>query len=129
MNVFVIVFLFLFAPTFKSAQDASSAPDGTLLALGDYCYTITANRDGAEQPIGLTFQSIHRQQVDGIDVLAIVVHQRFSNGKFDMRDSFLLRRSDLRPIRLDTIRDGAPHVHLDYTTDRVIGWKMVDGKK
>jgi hypothetical protein len=56
-------------------------------------------------------------------------HQHLSSGKFDMRDSFLLRRSDLRPIRLDTDRDGSPHVHLDYAADHVTGWKMVDGKK
>jgi alpha-L-fucosidase 2 len=39
--------------------------------------------------------------------LAIVVHQHLFNNKFDMRDNFLLRRDDLRPIRLDTDRDGS----------------------
>ena len=120
---------FLVISTITSAQNPSQTPDGTLLKLGDYCYTITADHDGATEPIGLTFQTIHRQQVDGVDALAIVVHQHLSSGKFDMRDSFLLRRSDLRPIRLDNERNGLPHVHLDYTADHVSGWKMVDGKK
>jgi hypothetical protein len=44
-----------------------------------------------------------------------------------MRDSFLLRREDVLPIRLDTDRDGMPHVNLDYATGRVTGWKMVNG--
>jgi hypothetical protein len=46
-----------------------------------------------------------------------------------MRDSFLLRRSDLRPIRLDTDRNGAPHVHLNYAAHRILGWRMVNGVK
>ena len=46
-----------------------------------------------------------------------------------MRDSFLLRRADLRPIRLDSERDGTHHVHLDYAGNRVTGWKLVKGAK
>ena len=122
-----LVGLFLSAQAFGQAP--LSIPDGTVLALGEYCYTITANKDGRQQPIGLTFQSVQRQQVNGVDALAIVVHQQLSNGKFDMRDSFLLHRKNLLPISLDTDRDGVPHVHLAYTTNRVTGWKMVDGKQ
>ncbi len=102
-----------------------TVPDGSRLALGQYCYTMTAMKDGAAKPIGITYQSIARQQVHGIDALAIVVHQHMYSGKFDMRDSFLLRRDDLRPIQLDTDRDGVPHVHLDYSEKLISGWKKV----
>ncbi len=108
---------------------ASLTPDGTRLEQGNFCYTMTMKHDGVEQPSGFTFQSIHQTKVDGVDALAIVVHQHLSSGKFDMRDSFLLRRSDLRPIRLDNDFNGAPHVHLDYTANHVSGWKMVEGRK
>jgi hypothetical protein len=114
---------------FGQTVAASAGPDGSVLALGDSCYTITATKNGLEQPIGFVFQSIRREQTNGIDTLAVVVHQHLSNGKFDMRDSFLLRRADLRPIRLDTDRNGAPHVHLDYTANHVTGWKVVNGSR
>jgi len=132
---FAAVFLALCLPCCSSGQDAVAVPspaivpDGSVLVLGDSCYTITAKQDGTEQPIGLVFQSVQRQEVNGVEALAIIVHQHLSNGKFDMRDSFLLRRSDLRPIRLDTNRNGAPHVHLDYAAHRISGWKMVNGAK
>lgn len=112
-----------------AASNAAIVPDGSVLALGDSCYTITAKQDGKEQPVGLVFQSIQRQEVNGVDALAVIVHQHLSNGKFDMRDSFLLRRNDLRPIRLDTDRNGAPHVHLDYAAQHISGWRMVNGVK
>ena len=51
------------------------------------------------------------------------------SGKFDMRDSFLLRRNDLRPMQLDTDRDGVAHVHLDYSEKQITGWKMVRATK
>lgn len=107
----------------------ATVPDGARLALGDFCYTMTAGKDGKEQPIGYVFQSIRRELANGSDDLVVVVHQHLSSGKFDMRDSLLLHRADLRPIRLDTIRDGAAHVHLDYFAGGVTGWKMVNGAK
>jgi hypothetical protein len=87
------------------------------------------NKDGIEQPIGFVFQRIRCEQSNGVDTLAIVVHQHLLSGKLDMRDSFLLRREDLKPIRLDTDRDGAPHVHLDHTNNHVTGWKVVNGSR
>jgi len=104
-------------------------PDGALLTPGTSCYTITATNNQKEQPIGHVLQTIEAQRADGIDLLAIVVHQHLTNGTFDMRDRFLLRKSDLRPLRLDTDRNGAPHVHLDYTANHVVGWKMVNNLK
>jgi hypothetical protein len=129
------IFLGLCLPNLSSGQATNSSsgvavvPDGSVLTLGDACYAITTKKNGTEQPIGSVFQRIQRRHVNGVDALAIVVHQHLSSGKFDMRDSFLLRRTDLRSISLDTDRDGTPHVHLDYAGDRVTGWKMVNGSK
>jgi hypothetical protein len=122
-------------PQAGGAQAASgvsgtfAAPHGTDLALGDSCYTITTGTDGKEQPIGYVFQSLTNDHLDGVDVLTVVVHQHLLTKKFDMRDRLVLRKADLTPLRLDTDRDGSPHVHLDYTLGRVTGWKMVAGAK
>jgi len=122
--------VFICATSGLLAQSSKPAvPDGRQLATGQYCYTITEVKNGAETPVGVTFQSISRGQSEGTDTLAIVVHQHLFSGKFDMRDSLLLRRDDLRPIRLDSDRDGAPHVHLDYTDRHISGWKMAKGTK
>lgn len=115
------------------AQTASAppaaAPDGSRLALGDSCYTTTVPAGGTAKAIGVTFQSLRATEVGGVPALAIVVHQHMADGSFDMRDSFLLRRADLAPIRLDSERGGQPHVHVEYAKDRVTGWKMVKGVK
>ena len=102
-------------------------PDGTRLREGEVCYAITATKDGATRVIGGVFQSVKRRQSGDVDALAIVVHQRLANGKFDMRDEFLVHRKDLRPISLDNFRGGEAHVHLDYGPSQVTGWKAEKG--
>jgi hypothetical protein len=108
---------------------ASEVPDGRQLREGESCYSILANKGDTPQTIGSVFQSVTRRQVGKTEALAIVIHQRLANGKFDMRDEFLVRRDDLRPISLDNMRDGKPHVHLDYSETGVIGWKVANGNK
>ena len=105
----------------------AAVPDGTRLQEGEACYEITAAKDGAVQVIGGTYQSVKRRNVGGVDALAITVHQRVGNGKFDMRDEFLVHRRDLRPISLDNFRSGEPHVHLDYGSAQITGWKAKGG--
>jgi hypothetical protein len=118
-----------FAQSAPTPPEAAAIPNGSVLALGDTCYTITANKDGSAQPIGYVFQSLKSQQIDGTEILTVVVHQHLLSRRFDMRDSLVLRRVDLLPLHLDTDRDGVPHVHLDYVANRVTGWKMVNGSK
>jgi hypothetical protein len=117
------------AQTASNALGTLAAPNGTDLALGDSCYTITTGTDGKEQPIGYVFQSLASDHIDGVDVLTIVVHQHLVTKKFDIRDRLVLRKTDLTPLHLDTDRDGSPHVHLDYTPGRVTGWKMIGSVK
>jgi len=106
-----------------------TVPDGKRLALGQYCYTMSTTKNGTSTPVGVTFQSIAREQANGVDALAVVVHQHMFDGKFDLRDSFLLRHDNMRPIRLDTDRDGKPHVHLEYSNRHISGWKLQGGAK
>jgi hypothetical protein len=111
------------------ASAADSIPDGKRLKQGETCYTIRARKGGADEVIGTVFQRVSRTRVRGIDALNIVVHQRLANGKFDMRDEFLVRRADLRPLMLNNFRNGKPHVHLDYTERSVTGWKLEQTKE
>ncbi len=108
-----------------SQSPSQVVPDGRRLAPGQYCYIMTMAENGSVKPVGVTFQSITQQQVDGIDALAVVVHQHMFDGTFDMRDSLLLHHDDLRPIRLNSDRDNKPHVHLEYSDTHISGWKMV----
>ncbi len=108
---------------------ASVIPEGRQLREGESCYSILAKKGDTPQTIGSVFQSVTRRQVGKTEALTIVIHQRLANGKFDMRDEFLVRSDDLRPISLDNMRDGKPHVHLDYDETGVTGWKVVDGNK
>lgn len=139
LNVLVLVFLMLnaiftcaergWAQANSNTSGVLTVPNGFDLPLGDSCYTITTVQDGKEQPIGYVFQSLASEHKDGIDELTVIVHQHLLTKKFDMRDRLVLRRMDLTPIRLDTDRDGSPHVHLDYAPGHVTGWKIVNGMK
>jgi len=101
-------------------------PNGALISASETCYSISRTRDGETRLIGATWQSIERDQLDGVDVLRVVVHQRGTGGRFDMRDSFVLRASDLRPIAFENTRNGALHVSLRYEEGRVVGRRMED---
>lgn len=95
-----------------AAAPASPVLHGNRLQAGTTCYVI--ERDGSA--IGETFQSIQTAHVGDVPAWRIVVHQRVSGGKFDLRDEFLVRRSDLRPFSLHSTR-GAP---------AAAGWQQVD---
>lgn len=107
------------------AQDP--APDATLIRDDRACYTINMVRDGAETPIGITWQTIEHVDAEGRPGLRVVVHQSVNGGAFDMRDTFLLDAETLRPIRLENDRKGERHVTLDYAADRVTGSRIEDG--
>src|SRR5260370_11142597 len=67
-------------------------------------------------PIGFVFQSIQRLEAKCVDALAIVVHQHLSSRKFDMRDSFLLRRKLSRMSNF-LLAIGSAHVCTPVTLD------------
>src|SRR5258707_6739333 len=72
------------AQTASGASGTFAAANGTDLAIGDSCYTITSGIDGKEQPIGYVFQSLTTDHVDGVDVMTVIVHQHLLTKKFDM---------------------------------------------
>lgn len=96
--------------------------DGRRIRAGTTCYAI--ERGGA--PIGVTFQSISPTRARGVPAWRIVVHQRIAGGRFELRDSFVVRRSDLRPISLDSRRGtrsaAAWHeIQVNYGSRRITG--------
>jgi len=94
-------------------------PDGSRLQAGTSCYAMTATKGDATQTLGHTFQSIERVKHDGKPALKVVVHQRMG-AKFDMRDTFLLDASTLRPFEMSNERFGKPHVRDVYSDGKVI---------
>ncbi len=111
---------------------ATSLPgiDGTRLAPGSACYAVLRG----DRELGATLQTVEATEVDGVPAWDIVVHQRLAGGAFDLRDHFVLRRTDLAPIRFDSrdaakaARTGHPHtVSLAYAADHVHGSRTAEG--
>jgi hypothetical protein len=97
--------------------------DGSRIRSGSSCYVI--ERGG--NPIGTTFQSVQRARAGRIPAWRIVVHQRAGGGRFELRDEFLVRRSDLRPIGLNSRRgtrsagSGWHDIQVAYTPRAITG--------
>ena len=106
------------------AGAASSRPEGARLSAGDTCYAIVGPKAEGEKTIGATWQSLRRERLDGRPVLRVVVHQHLTGRTFDLRDDLTLDAATLRPIRLDTTRDGRPHAHLEFSDAAVTGFKV-----
>lgn len=108
--------------------DPIPAVDGTKLVAGTQCYAIL--RGG--ETIGATLQRVSPVDADGTPAWDIVVHQRIGDGaQFDMRDHFVLRRSDLRPIAFESRArrgDDTHNIALAYSEDRVTGARTGGGE-
>lgn len=74
--------------------------DGTRLSAGSTCYDITARG----KSVGKTWQRIQAAEKDGRATWDIVVHQRFADGSFDMRDHFVVDRKTMQPLSLESDR-------------------------
>lgn len=101
-------------------------PDGIRLRPDHACYTIYAQQGGQQKDVGVTAQTIESVQIGGRALWRIVVHQRLGNGRFDMRDELVLDRASLRPVSLETLRNGKPYVRLHYEEKRVTGERWDD---
>jgi len=104
------------------SQTPAPVPDGSRLAEGEACYTLSMTRDGQSRAMGVTWQSLKRAERDGRPVLEVVVHQRM--GTFDMRDTFTLDASTLRPLELVNSRNGKAHVTATYGDRRITGQRV-----
>ncbi|WP_213978854.1 hypothetical protein [Sphingomonas sp. dw_22] len=98
------------------AQAASPVVDGALLKPSTACYAIVRG----DTVMGATFQKISAVTADGVPAWDIVVHQRIGDGKFDLRDHFVLRRADLTPIAMDSRKSGVEHVRVAYGKGRAV---------
>ena len=85
-------------------------PDGAFLREGESCYTIA----NGGTPLGVTWQNVRASEDAGTPVWDITVHQRLADGSFDLRDNFILRRSDLQPVRMTSYKAGEQHALVAY---------------
>jgi hypothetical protein len=99
-------------------------PDGGRLIGDRACYTIFAPTNSGDRPIGDTLQTVERVSQRGRAIWQITVHQRLSNGKFDLRDEFTLDGKTLLPLRLKTTLNRKPHADLVYVKGRVTGFHI-----
>ena len=117
--------LVLVAAFAQQAAAPAAVPrvDGTRLRAGTTCYAMVRNGT----PMGSTLQSIRPIRAGGVRAWDIVVHQRVGGGRFEMRDHFIVRRSDLRPIRFESRRGnrsaagGWHEIAVDYGARRITG--------
>lgn len=104
----------LLLPLLAIAQTATPVVDGSRIQPGTVCYAIMRG----ELPIGATRQTVTAASVGGEPAWDVVVHQRVGEGSFDLRDHFLLRRSDLTAIRLESRKSGVEHVVVTYAAGK-----------
>ena len=119
--------LTLFAALALQTAAPTDLPDGGRVSEERKCYVLSMTRNGASRPIGVTWQTIERDTVEGHPVLRVVVHQSVNGGAFDMRDEFVLEAASLRPVSLVNTRQGQIHVRLAYGPDRITGEKIEGG--
>lgn len=94
---------------------ADPALDGSRLKPGTICYSIVRG----EQAMGVTRQTVAATTAEGKPAWDIVVHQWIAGGKFDLRDHFVLRASDLTPITFDSRKSGVEHVRVTYGKGKI----------
>lgn len=107
-----------------AAGPAQPVPmDAARLAPGNSCYAMEVKG----KVIGSTWQSIHASEKNGRLTWDITVHQVQTEGGFDMRDHFVVDRSTLRPISMESDRGKAKtdkgwhRIRLTYTDNGVTG--------
>ena len=98
-----------------AAQAALPAVDGTRLQPGSVCYAIARG----ETVMGATLQTVKATNANGVPAWDIVIHQRVGD-KFDLRDHFVLRRTDLAPIAFDSRKAGVEHVRVAYGPGKLV---------
>ncbi|CAN5303179.1 hypothetical protein BH10PSE1_BH10PSE1_13140 [soil metagenome] len=112
---------FLAATLLMAQTPTVAVPDASRLPEDRACYTLSITRGTESRPIGVVWQTVARETIDGKPVLRVVVHQSVNGGAFDMRDIFTLDAATLRPLTLENSRKGVTHVVATYGADRITG--------
>lgn len=105
------------------ADVRSDGPDGSRLSAGDYCYVIVQGAGEQAKEVGVTRQQVTATMVDGARAWDVVVHQK-AGDKFAMRDHFVLKAADLRPVTFESQFLGQHHAQLRYGDGAVQGQKV-----
>ncbi|QWT20154.1 DUF3108 domain-containing protein [Bacillus sp. NP157] len=107
-----------------AAATAATVPfDGSRLRAGDTCYDITVRG----KTVGSTRQSIKATETKGRPTWDITVHQLQPSSGFDMTDHFIVDRTTMRPLSLESDRGkersekGWHRIRLAYTDQGVTG--------
>jgi hypothetical protein len=107
-----------------AALTASITPlSGRAIAPGKTCYTISRASPDGSKPFGKMSQIVERRRVNGVDALEISTHQQITSprGTINMKDVYLVRRTDLRPLSYRNTTDGRTTIDLVYEEGRVVG--------
>jgi hypothetical protein len=102
----------------------SAFPIGSRLHEDKACYAILGPVAQGSPVMGATWQSIQRDHLGVRAVWHVIVHQRLSGARFDLRDELVLDGDTLRPISLSSTMNGKPHAELSYGDKRVTGFRF-----
>jgi hypothetical protein len=117
-------FTFVLTSVTLAVALSAGTPDGERLVDDRACYTIFAPTSSGDRPIGDTLQTVERAYRRGRAIWQITVHQRRSDGKFDMRDKFELDGKTFLPLSLKATLNRKPHADLVYAKGRVTGFHI-----
>jgi hypothetical protein len=107
-----------------AALTAPTAPlSGQAIAPGKTCYTMSRVLPEGPRPFGKMSQVVERRRFNGVDALEISTHQQITSprGVINMKDVYLVRRTDLRPLSYRNTTDGRTTIDLVYEERRVVG--------
>lgn len=115
------MFAVLLTAVLGATVASATSPDGSRLQPGVSCYEITSG----ERVVGTTLQIVTPTEEQGKLLWDIVVHQKA--GAFDLRDHFIVDRSSLLPVRMESQRGRDPsdrryhRISISYDEGRIYG--------
>jgi hypothetical protein len=103
--------------------------NGLLIRPGEACYSIGRSGPDGLAPFGTMRMTVKRLKHKGVAALEIMTHQQLTSprGPVNLKDFYLVRRKDLRPISYRSEMSGKTTVRLDYGRSRVLGTREVKG--
>ncbi|HEY8593196.1 MAG TPA: hypothetical protein VIL42_10090 [Sphingomicrobium sp.] len=118
--------------TLLAATQVAALPpiNGRAIRPGEACYTMRREGKDGAVPFGTTHQRIRILPGPRGGLIEVATRQTGSGarGSFDMRDVYVMRRADLRPVSYLNKVKGETKIELTYGDKQVTGRREVDGK-